>query len=225
MELIKTIGSGSSGNAYLINVAGLNILLECGFRYQELLIGLDFVIPDLIVCSHEHNDHAKSLKEFADNGVPVVCSDGTAKKKGLEPYQYQTSYNRDGVNIRLLNAVHDAEEPNMFLIDEIKTGKRLFFATDVSKINVIINDITILMIEANWSKETINNELIYSKRSRHTHFSLEKVISFLDSINTKSIAKIYLMHLSKENSNEEFFIKSVMEHTGIYTKIAKKGSK
>jgi len=222
MDILRTIGSGSSGNAYLIEVAGLKILLECGFVYDKVLKGLDFIIPDLIVVTHEHNDHAKSLKEFADNGVPIICSNGTAKAKGLMPYQYKTEYKSKCLNIRLLDAVHDAVEPKMILIDELESNKRLFFATDVSEINVIINDITILMIEANWSKETLNEDLIYSKRSVHTHFSLEKVLTFLDTISIKSIANIYLIHLSKENSNSKYFTKTIMEYTGINT-VALKG--
>jgi len=65
-----SLGSGSKGNATIIERGKSRILIDCGFnrkhtriRLQELSLELTDI--DAILLSHEHSDHAK--------GVALVC--------------------------------------------------------------------------------------------------------------------------------------------------------
>lgn len=59
-----SLGSGSKGNATIIDSGSSRVLIDCGFnrkhtrlRLQEL--SLDLPDLDAILVSHEHSDHAK----------------------------------------------------------------------------------------------------------------------------------------------------------------------
>jgi len=53
---IKTIGSGSSGNCYLANFNGTQILLECGLPFKVIQKALNFKLSSIEAClvTHEH---------------------------------------------------------------------------------------------------------------------------------------------------------------------------
>ena len=70
--------SGSSGNSYFINVDGTKLLLEVGKsgkKIKEGLIDIGENIEEIygIMISHEHDDHAKSLKILSkDNTKKII---------------------------------------------------------------------------------------------------------------------------------------------------------
>ena len=53
---IKVIGSGSSGNCYLANINGTQILLECGLPFKAIQKALNFKLSLIEAClvTHEH---------------------------------------------------------------------------------------------------------------------------------------------------------------------------
>jgi len=53
---IKVIGSGSSGNCYLANFNGTQILLECGLPFKVIQKALNFKLSSIEAClvTHEH---------------------------------------------------------------------------------------------------------------------------------------------------------------------------
>ena len=81
---IKILASGSSGNAYLLTSGETRILLDCGLAYKKLLQLLDFKLPDAVLVTHEHKDHAKAAKDFLTHGVDVYMTRGTADALKLE---------------------------------------------------------------------------------------------------------------------------------------------
>jgi len=203
---IKSISSGSHGNCYLVELcSGRVLLLECGISINKILPELSS-IPDFCLVTHEHGDHAKSIKSVADAGIPIVCSEGTAHATNLEAYEYETYVE----GIRMLSAEHNAEEPVMFVVDD--SGERLFFVTDTSEIRHTVYGITHLMIEANWSSWLISDEELeegHNKRIEHSHMSLEKAVEWIDSLDKSKLEKIILCHLSSRYSDVRLFVDTV----------------
>ena len=70
---IKVIGSGSSGNCYLANINGTQILLECGLPFKTIQKALGYKTSDILACliTHEHIDHSKATKDVIKNGIDV----------------------------------------------------------------------------------------------------------------------------------------------------------
>ena len=83
-----SLGSGSKGNALLVEVNATRILLDCGFGLAETtrrLARLGVAPHDLaaIVVTHEHEDHIGGVARFArKHGLPVWLTAGTLR--GLE---------------------------------------------------------------------------------------------------------------------------------------------
>ena len=83
MELI-TVGTGSSGNCYLIKRDnGKYIVLDCGCKWKDVMIGCDFRPIDIefALVTHGHGDHASHVRDFEKNGIEVMCVDNVETKK------------------------------------------------------------------------------------------------------------------------------------------------
>jgi phosphoribosyl 1,2-cyclic phosphodiesterase len=86
------LGSGSSGNAAVLQVPGGTILIDAGFVPTDLearLATLDLRIADLhgFVLTHTHGDHIKrqNLKRFSEAGVPFYCHAAHVEQLSASP--------------------------------------------------------------------------------------------------------------------------------------------
>ena len=83
------LGSGSGGNAVLIECDGSRILIDCGFGTRTLAGRLKAisVAPqsiDACIVTHDHDDHVKGAKGAAKRwGWEVFATHGTARAAGL----------------------------------------------------------------------------------------------------------------------------------------------
>src|SRR5690606_3422845 len=84
------LGSGSRGNATLIECGPTRVLLDCGFSMAETgrrlaRLGLEPQDLTAILVTHEHSDHVGGVARLATRfGIAVYCSPGTARAAGLE---------------------------------------------------------------------------------------------------------------------------------------------
>src|SRR5690554_1484572 len=112
---------------------------------------------------------------------------------------------------------HDAVEPLGFLIYSKITRKKILFATDTYYIKPRFNGLNIIMIECNFAKDLLPDDLEKVRRDRllQSHFELENVKKFLLANDLKKVETIYLMHLSKGHSDAARFKKEIQELTGV----------
>jgi phosphoribosyl 1,2-cyclic phosphodiesterase len=71
-----SLGSGSKGNATVIETGTSRILLDCGFYLRDAegrlrRLGVDPPSLDAIVVSHEHNEHRRRGRLRPKHAVPV----------------------------------------------------------------------------------------------------------------------------------------------------------
>ena len=217
---VKTIGSGSSGNCYLVNINDTRILLECGLPFKKIQKALGYRVSDIDAClvTHEHMDHAKAVKDLMKTGINCYMTKGTAEAlevsghrlkifKNWAETKYKTTY-VSNILIQSLRAIHDVREPVMYYIEDIKTNESLLFVTDTAFMAYKIpEDINVLMIECNYVKKLINERVECGKinvslRNRivKNHMSLETVLEALDSVRVSKLKKVYILHLSDGNS-------------------------
>ena len=64
--IIKVIGSGSSGNGYLISDGHSQLIIECGISFKKFQTAVEFELGNLdgILISHEHRDHCKYISYY-----------------------------------------------------------------------------------------------------------------------------------------------------------------
>jgi len=206
MATITTLGSGSSGNAYIVEMSEVRFLIECGLRWTQILKGLNFKLPDFCLISHEHGDHCQSVRNVYQSGIPIFCSGGTAD--ALDIIETPLSD-----HIKLIDLVHDGKEPTGFIVD-IDT-ERLVYITDTRDVNYNIPGVTHLMIEANWSIPTMDPNCRHKERTMQTHLSLEKCCKWVKEMNKSKLVEVHLIHLSDGNSSESYFKEEVQKVCGV----------
>ncbi|MDP2231357.1 MBL fold metallo-hydrolase [Methylotenera sp.] len=122
-----SLGSGSAGNALVVEVNNTRLMLDCGFSVKETLARLARLSinpSDLtgIVITHEHDDHAGGAFKFAAKyNIPVWLSYGTLKMSARYiPSQHNLQFNVidshrdfsiDDIQVQPYPVPHDAREP------------------------------------------------------------------------------------------------------------------
>lgn len=224
---IRTLASGSSGNAYLIDDGRSQLLLECGISYKDIQIALDFDTKNIVGClvSHEHKDHTKGLKDVVRAGIDVFMSKGTADAEGIEHHRIKVVENKKQFKVGSwvvlpFDVEHDVAEPFGYLIMN-EQGERLLFATDTYYVKYKFKGLNYLMIECNYSIDILDYNIengivpqVLKKRLVQSHFSLENVIQFLKANDLSKVEEIHLLHLSSNNADEKMFKEKVQEVTG-----------
>lgn len=235
---IKILGSGSSGNCYIINDGATSIMIDCGIPFQDIKIKTNFFEEKISGCliSHSHSDHIASAGKLMGMGIDCYMSGCTAFDSKLninmDLIRSRVIVNNHGdvfdigsFRIKALSMKHDV--PCLgFLIYSNASKESLFFATDTYYIPYDIPAVEYIMVEANYDLEILNRriqagdtDMVAKDRLIKSHMSIEAAINWLKETNLSRCKRIYLMHLSDGSSNEEEFKRRVIEATGIPTRI------
>ncbi len=127
MLRFRSLGSGSTGNATLIEASGppaFRVLVDCGLGIRQLALrlgqsGLAASDINAIFITHEHSDHIGCARQFArQQGIPVWMSMGTWVALDSPDFEGWLRIAQDGVAIDLgglqltpFTVPHDAREP------------------------------------------------------------------------------------------------------------------
>lgn len=104
---------------------------------------------------------------------------------------------------------------------ETDDGEKLLYVTDTAYVPYTFAGLTHIMIEANYSKTQMIDNMgkgrlpeYLVKRIMKSHMSIETLLEMLRANDMKSVKQIYLLHLSNMNSNAAQFKELVQRHTG-----------
>lgn len=232
---LKVIGTGSSGNCYLLYNKEEVLLLECGVSFKRIKEELNFDFSKVVGClvTHEHGDHNKAIKEVLGAGVKIFASNGTLEASGVIehhnscPIQSKKMYQIGSFKIIPFDIRHDVKEPLGFLINHSECGTTLFL-TDSFYSPYKFSGLNNLIIEANFCEDIIDAKLKFDRkflrdRVLKSHLSIQKCIDLLNANDLTAVNNIVLIHLSDSNSNEIEFQKKVQEATGKNTIVARNG--
>lgn len=236
---VKVIGSGSSGNCYLVNINGTQLLLECGLSFKIIQKALNFKLSNVSAClvTHEHGDHSKAVKDLMKNGINVYATKGTFEALNVSGHR-AISFRKDKVDtycyhffnrfmILPFEAVHDVREPVSFYIQDIHTKESLLFITDTAYIKYKIPNVDVLMVECNYVKSVIDKKVqdgklhhVLRNRIVKNHLSLETLKEALKQADLSNLKEMYVLHLSDSNSDEKYILEELQKLTGKSIKIA-----
>lgn len=213
--IVKTIGSGSSGNGYALISGEEILLLECGVPAKEMLKAIDYKTSKVSGCilSHSHLDHLGFIKQYMQYGIKVYTSDEVQtdvetimgeKTVGLQRMERQQLGTFSVIPFRV---PHGETECDGWLIDTAE-GRVLFITDaeycpyDFSKMNINYG-----LIECNYAEEYISREEDGAKFEHVVtgHMELETCKRLIQTINNVSLRSIGLIHLSMENGNSARF--------------------
>src|SRR5690349_18389577 len=138
-----SLGSGSKGNALLVEVKNTLILLDCGFGPAEVSarmsrVGLAPDDLDAIIVTHEHGDHGGGVTKLSTrHDIPVYLTRGTYSGLGAEGraianprfIDAYTPFAIGDAEVRPYTVPHDAREPVQFVLSD--GAFRLGVLTDI----------------------------------------------------------------------------------------------
>ncbi len=134
---VCALGSGSTGNALLVEGPEGLILVDAGLSWRELKArasrgGFSLAHLKAVVLTHEHADHVRGLETLARRGIPVFATGGTLRALGLEGTAVVPGMELAGLRIFPFPVSHDAAEPVGYRFD--CNGLRLGLATDLGQV-------------------------------------------------------------------------------------------
>ena len=236
MIKIKSYGSGSKGNCYLVSNSKSYILLECGFNINYIIKRLitddNLKINDLdcVLISHVHKDHSMALHDLNDYMIPIYCSNQTIQKYNLSSVNDLSKikcFNIENLYILPISVKHgDCECYGFIFHDEDST---ILFLTDFMLMEYDLSAFKFdeIFIETNFCENKINqileneneDNLIKVQRQINTHCSLENAITYLKNMDLSKCKNIHGIHLSKDFANEKEIIFKIQNEFGIPTSI------
>ena len=226
-----SLGSGSKGNATIIDTEHGCLMIDCGFSIKETARRLERVGKSpqdisAILVTHEHSDHWKGVLPFASKfSIDVYATAGCYRAVNVSPSTSKllkvicshSEFMINNVHVLPIPVPHDANEPVQYILsyDQYRLG----ILTDVGNITPYIieqyNNCTGLLVEANHDVELLQAGA-YPKflkdrvAGQWGHLNNHQTASLLGAINQQSIQKLVIGHISESNNNSSR-VKQVIE--------------
>lgn len=220
---LAVLGSGSGGNALIVESEGRRILVDAGFSCRAIerkmrRLGDDARRLDALLLTHEHDDHMRGADRLARrHGVAVYATDGTLAGAGLsdeaaaatrvirsgEPFEVA-----DFFLVEAFRLPHDAREPVGFVIEDAR-GARLGLAYDLGSRSRLawgrMRDLDALVIETNHDLQMLRSgpypwHLKQRVASRHGHLSNLDAARGVAELACDRLRRVVLYHLSRTNN-------------------------
>ncbi len=237
MLRFKSLGSGSTGNATLVEATGLRprrLLVDCGLGIRQLSVrlaqaGLADGDIDAIFITHEHSDHIGCARQFARrHRVPVWMSRGTQEGIGLPDFDGLLRTARDGEAIDLgelqlmpFTVPHDAREPLQLTCTD--GASKLGLLTDLghATAHLLANlaHCDALLLECNHDIELLAQSTYppFLKRrvgGMYGHLSNAAAGEIARSVAHGGLRQLVAAHLSQQNNRPELAHQAMTEALG-----------
>lgn len=228
------LGSGSEGNALVVQAGSTCLLLDCGFTLAETTarlarLGLEPTQLSGIVVTHEHGDHVSGVARLArKHAIPVWLTHGTLRQHGaLHGFSGITEINPHAafaigdIEVQPYLVPHDAAEPVQYVFGD--GAARLGVLTDVGcatpHIEAMLNGCTALVLECNHDAQMLaDGDYPYSLKQRVAgrlgHLSNAAAAALLARLDTGKLRHLVAAHLSRKNNLPQLAVAALSEAIG-----------
>ena len=236
---LYTVGSGSSGNTYLLVDGNEILILDAGVkptqRISKYLYDLRPAMPVGCLITHEHGDHSASVQNLTRMGISCYGSPGTAKRVGggmktILPYdpsccKQDVKPIGDAFLVMAFKTNHDATEPCGFLITNTKTGERMIYATDTYYMTYRFPGIHYWLVECNYCDELLTEDTppVLARRLSTSHMSLDRLCQVFQANDLTDCRKIILCHLSNDRGDPDMMKRRIRDQTHKPVEITRAG--
>lgn len=214
-----SLGSGSRGNATLIESGSTRLLLDCGFSASETSrrlarLGIEAGELTAIIVTHEHGDHIGGVGSLARRyKLPVYMTHGTAHRANTGELPRQINLDTharlqiNDIELQAFPVPHDAQEPVQFIFSDGR--RRLGVLTDTGSITPHIIDMLsacdALLLECNHDTDMLAEgpypaSLKERVGGRFGHLSNAQAAELLQALDTSLLQHLVAMHLSDKNN-------------------------
>jgi len=221
-----SLGSGSAGNALVIESGGTRVLLDCGFSTREIInrlgrIGLTPEQLSGIVITHEHDDHAGgAFKLAARYGIGIWATHGTLRASQrympeqaplkLHVIDSHTPLRIDAIELRPYPVPHDAREPVQFVFGDgqFKLGVLTDTGSITPHIQNMLTGCHALVLECNHDLDMLMNgpyawPLKQRVGGRYGHLDNTASAGLLAGLDNSKLQHIVAAHLSEKNNTPQ----------------------
>lgn len=225
-----SLGSGSEGNALLVEVAQTRVLMDCGFGLNDTLRRLERlgITPEQlngIVVTHEHGDHVSGVAKLARRfDIPVWLTHGTLRAQTKIFTNIPTLHEIDAhapfaigdVQVQPYPVPHDAVEPVQYVFGD--GARRLGVLTDVGcstpHIEATLSGCDALVLECNHDSELLENgDYPYSLKQRvggrYGHLNNDQSAQLLAKLDASRLQHLIAAHLSHKNNTPELAVSAL----------------
>ena len=215
----SSLGSGSKGNATLVEEDSTCVLIDCGFSLKETeqrlaRLGKKAAELTAILVTHEHGDHISGVAALAHKyNIPVYTTRGTCRASEWkynivnQYFDTQNIFTIGALQIQPVAVPHDAKEPSQFIISN--GCHRLGVLTDVGSITTHMCEqyygCDALFVECNHDVELLNASVYPEMLKRRVggdygHLSNVQAAEFLKTVINDKIQHVVIGHLSEKNN-------------------------
>lgn len=219
-----SLGSGSRGNALVVEAGDTRVMLDCGFGVSETvhrLARIGLAPSDLsgIVLTHEHSDHGDGAFPLAARfGIPVWLTYGTLaamrETKGdpdsgcaVNLVESSGAFGVGGLLVTPFTVPHDAREPVQYVFSD--GARRLGVLTDsgcsTAHIEENLSACDALVLECNHDLDMLlNGAYPPALKARiagpHGHLDNGTSAALLAALDRSRLKHVIAAHLSQQNN-------------------------
>jgi phosphoribosyl 1,2-cyclic phosphodiesterase len=229
---VTVLGSGSHGNAVLIESGGTRLLVDAGFSGRDLerrlaAVDIDPASLTALLVTHDHSDHTRGMGVMARRwNLPLyltdltknVCRDLLDGSEDVRAYSSAEPVEVGGLVVTPFLTVHDAVDPVAVTVTERGTGEKLGIATDLGRatapVRHALQNCDVLVLESNHD-EILLRESPYpwSVKARiggsHGHLSNRAAAELAGELFHDGLCAVILAHMS-EQANDASLARDVV---------------
>jgi len=215
-----SLGSGSKGNATVVQAGDTLLMIDCGFSMRETtrrlaLLGLQPGQLDAILVTHEHSDHCSGVASFSrKHSIPVYLTHGTYSSGRCDncfsPRHFSLNEHFDigALEVKAVAVPHDAREPCQYRF--FYEGKSLGVLTDLGSITPHVVDsyrgCDGLVLEFNHDRQLLQDGIYPHHLKRRVggdwgHLNNMQAAALLDKIDHADLRHLVVAHVSENNNS------------------------
>ena len=228
---VWVLGSGSRGNAVVVESGECRVLIDVGFGPRILqkrmkALGLDPRSIEACIITHEHSDHARGAAKAQKKwNWPLFATAGTIAKSRLgqlkvTSFSAGATLNFSDLDVETFRTPHDASEPIGVALTAKSTGARAAVCTDLGMVTEsvrrMVKDVDLLVIESNHDEEMLRNGpypqwLVDRIASSRGHLSNRDCADLVSDAMSPQLRTVVLAHISEENNTPRLAFETMKE--------------
>lgn len=221
MMRFASLGSGSRGNAMVVEAGATRVLVDCGFGPRRLAqrlarLGLAPEQLNAVIVTHEHSDHVGGVGAVAARyRLPVHMTHGTygaaaERIAGIEVFDSHTPFAIGDLEIHPFPVPHDAREPVQFVFSD--GSRRCGLLTDAGHVTShavnMLKGCDALVLECNHdvgmlARGSYPRALKARIAGRFGHLDNAAAADLLRQVHGCQLRHVVCAHLSQENNTPQ----------------------
>lgn len=203
--ILSCLGSGSSGNCYLLKDSkGKMLILDAGIPIMKIKQGCEWNVSDIAGCivTHAHGDHSKAIGDLEIMGIPVYKPyEGDPPIGGYGDFRITAFPLNDSYgNFKHTNSDGTECPCYGFIINHPEMG-RMIYVTDTEYVRWKFRDISHILVSCNYQKKyMLDNPFSKQLHVIRGHMELETCADFVEANKSDMLQNVIICHLSSNNS-------------------------